>query len=850
MTVACGSDTVAIPGGGQYVPTPDGSDGSNGGSGGAGGGTSAPGLGVGDACDDTVADSTCRGGLACVAAVCAFAHTAPAGSACSAAGECAAGLQCTPTLDPQRHVWSGTCTAVSATAGDVGAGCSADSDCRVGLRCGIVGLAAQCIAEGSVDVGGGCATSGDCFAGLVCAPSAASLDSGAQSPGSCAPLSGPADVPPVSFGIPTAPKLDCEKPTQGTVSAYFEVPGTASADGGGGYDFFRLPFPNDARVTNGKLDLSGFPTPGTFLLGYDPVQRYVDAVSANMTGWSAYTTVLFRFNGELDRKSINFVEGQQSPVEFLDITDPANPGNSGAGWLYSPSGGKYICPNWLGVRRHEGDVLTPGHTYAVLLYNALRNVNGIPVAPAPQFTAMLASTPPTDASLGNAYARYQPLRSYLSAQGADPSQLVNAAVFTVADVLKPMKDLAAATNAQPVPTASGWVKCSAGAKSPCPQADGDRACGTGTADYDEYHALVTLPIFQQGTEPYDVGGAIDPSKPRTESVCVSLTVPKKAAPASGYPLTVFAHGTGGSFRDHARDEVAGALARSTPGVAVLGYDQVEHGPRRGVSTASPNNLFFNFKNPDAARGNPMQGAADVISMGRFARALVVPAAVSGRALAFDRSGAVFFGHSQGSMHGSLGLPYTNDYRAAVLSGNGAGLMEALLTKTKPQNIARAVPFVLGGDYDQNGLYGGDLHPVLSLLQQWIDPADPLNFAKSIAREPNAGIDPKSVFQTYGLADTYSPPLTMRLYATPAQLQVVTHDSSVVTPDAIANFQELAPPLAANFAQGTKTVTLALREYQNDTGDGHFVVFDVPAANQDAIRFLSMAAAGTVPQVGN
>ena len=93
-------------------------------------------------------------------------------------------------------------------------------------------------------------------------------------------------------------------------------------------------------------------------------------------------------------------------------------------------------------------------------------------------------------------------------------------------------------------------------------------------------------------------------------------------------------------------------------------------------------------------------------------------------------------------------------------------MDALLTKTSPQNIAAAVPFALGMDYDdKHRLYGGDTHPVLSILQQWIDPADPLNFASSIARETNTGIDPKSVFQTYGLKDSYSPPLTMELDAT-------------------------------------------------------------------------------------
>jgi hypothetical protein len=42
----------------------------------------------------------------------------------------------------------------------------------------------------------------------------------------------------------------------------------------------------------------------------------------------------------------------------------------------------------------------------------------------------------------------------------------------------------------------------------------------------------------------------------------------------------------------------------------------------------------------------------------------------------------------------------------------------------------------------------------------------------------------------------------------------------------------------------------MRQYQPADGqDGHFVVFDVPQANEDMVRFLSMAASGEVPAIG-
>jgi hypothetical protein len=203
------------------------------------------------------------------------------------------------------------------------------------------------------------------------------------------------------------------------------------------------------------------------------------------------------------------------------------------------------------------------------------------------------------------------------------------------------------------------------------------------------------------------------------------------------------------------------------------------------------------------------------------------------------------------MHGSLALPYTNDYVATVLSGNGASLMDALLTKTEPENIAGAVPVALGGDFNGEGkLFSGVHHPVLTLLQQWIEPADPLNFGLLLTREPGEGILPKSVFQTYGLGDTFSPPRTMATYAAAARLAVAAHDPSVGTPDDIGGQTEEPVPLAGNFAIDDRVVTLAVRQYQNAADrDGHFVVFDVPNATADVVRFLSMAAAGEVPAVG-
>jgi hypothetical protein len=193
----------------------------------------------------------------------------------------------------------------------------------------------------------------------------------------------------------------------------------------------------------------------------------------------------------------------------------------------------------------------------------------------------------------------------------------------------------------------------------------------------------------------------------------------------------------------------------------------------------------------------------------------------------------------------------------LFSGNGVSLMHALLTKTEPVNIARVVPLIVndGVELDlANGelagdLPGGDHHPVLSLVQQYIDPADPLNFAKQIAREPLEGYLPKHIFQTYGLGDSFSPPQTMRIYATAANLDVVRASASAAKPDDLGTESDDFP-LTASFAVDGVEYTTGVRQYGPPAGeDGHFVVYDVSEANADALRFLGMAASGLVPQIG-
>jgi pimeloyl-ACP methyl ester carboxylesterase len=289
--------------------------------------------------------------------------------------------------------------------------------------------------------------------------------------------------------------------------------------------------------------------------------------------------------------------------------------------------------------------------------------------------------------------------------------------------------------------------------------------------------------------------------------------------------------------------VDGAAVRA----ASLGIDLPGHGTRRGGSERPPEELFFNFLNPRAARDNVAQGAADLMALVRWARNYFLPGTNSptGRTISFDADRIALFGHSQGALHTVLMLPYEPDVAAAVLSGNGAYLTESLLNKTKPFDIAGALPFALLDANSDRELDGGSFHPVLAIFQMYFERVDGINFAYRLQTEPEASAPTgHHVFMTYGLYDSYSPEPTQKAYARAADLPTVGED--------LANLGQTRaePPLGANADLGGVARTIGLRQYTPSSGeDGHFVAFDAVKGRPDVLRFLLQALSGQTPEIG-
>jgi hypothetical protein len=801
--------------------------------------------GLGDPCSDEL---ICRSGLVCRPdGTCGAAGTTPEGVPCALTADCTAGLACLWERDPT----TGEPRTLCRPAGDGGDSefCAATADCASGLVCVAEGFGGRCrpaSTDGDVDFP--CDALTDCAAGLVC-----------SADGTCVLAAAAGGGP----GFAIWDGVDCApRDTTGATRFYFEVPRGPLAPG---HDFFRLPWPNDIRRTaDGRLDLTDFPHPGTAGPPVDVLDRFLRAAERDLTGFSTNGFIYFRSSNAIDWDTLD--GGGTSPtLYFVDLTPATAPTDRhpliGYGWGASTGGSRYLCQDWLAIRPPRGWPLFPARTYAVVFTTGVLDADGDAMAREPDFEALLQSTRPAgDEPLGLAWDAYAPFRAYLARDGVDPATILVAAVFTTQDVPRTLELAKVVIDARPVSPATGVVRCTATAASPCD----DGLTGTGhvrgcfgeSAAFDELQGRFATPVFQAGTAPHlapeDGGGFVYDGAGRPQiqgeaDVCFALTIPKGSPmPAGGWPVVVYAHGTGGSFRSFVADGLAERLSAvtladgSTQRFAVLSFDLPEHGARAGGSTESPDLLFFNVANPAAAYGNVLQGAIDIWQASRVLATTDWDDASSptGSAVRFDPARLYFYGHSQGATHGVSALAFDGSFAGAVLSGAGGSLLDTLLAKTSPFDVAAALRIALA-DPDLGGV-----HPALTVFQTYLEVADPVNYGRFLVRTPLGPPAARSVLMLWGARDTYSPSPAMTALAGSLWLPV----AEPVLEDP-GGFETAPLPATGNRRSGGDTATAILSQHAAPGGvDGHFVATQVPDARRRIDQFLGTAARDGVPTV--
>lgn len=770
------------------------------------------------------------------------------GDECGGVLGCESPLVCSRSFRCARPGTPGTVPA--------GGGCSQDGDCQALLACGVDGA---CVTLDGVGLDEFCAEAIPCRSDLICGASAACLAPGA--PGTSAEGEACTTGEDCRLGLICNEALCarlqtwrplCAPEASEEPVAYFRVP----RSGQGEADFFYLPFPNDLRLKEGRLDLRHHPRPGSDF-PVPGVAELVDELRGEQrSGFSPMSTVIFRFSQPVDAKSIRSVVSSGDDANMLlvefNAQDLAASRRRGMMWTSRDQGLPYVCGPWMGFRPVEGWPIATG-TAAVVLLDGLKTWDGDPIGREPDLDALLGDARPGSADLSRVHETYAPLRAWLDAVGIDRGRVLSAALFSVDDPPNALARLRAATDAwEPGPTIDEVVVCDEGVASPC-ASDGtadlpERGCGPQAAGYVELHGTVTLPIFQEGMAPYTTegeggvplyaGGA--PPVVRTESVCFSLTVPSAGPmPEAGWPLLLFAHGTGGSFRSHVHNGLAELVAGVDVGgeapvrVAVLGIDAPLHGPRRNSDQPSEE-LFFDYRNPGAARGNSLQAIADLFGLARLAGAGLTLTA-GDLEVRTDPAQVHFMGHSQGAQTGVPFLAFADEVQSAVLSGAGADLVTGLMTKSQPVDLTQAIKVLLGDPALS------PQHPILGLMQQYFDVVDPVHYGPLVFGLRREGTTRQHTFHVVGTDDHYSPPETMvalaralRVHQAVPRLEPV-EDLDPVTLPATGNYYELLTGVMEQFAP-------------DGDYDGHFVAFRHTEARRKLAHFIATAVANEMPTV--
>jgi hypothetical protein len=474
----------------------------------------------------------------------------------------------------------------------------------------------------------------------------------------------------------------------------------------------------------------------------------------------------------------------------------------------------------------------------------------------------------------------------LSEEGVALTEIAHLAVFTTNDPtaeLMAVRDTLYAEFPAPTVIPSTWMTA----------ADGGN--GNNLSGYQAYQGWYgPAPNYQAGKAPFanngDGGGFVFDAKGKavlqsTFNMRFTFVVPnatKCPMPASGYPMVMYAHGTGGDYRSIVEEYPSIGDVLSSHCLASMGVDQIDHGARPGAPSESDPDyesevelLFFNLNNPIAARTNGREGAIDVAQQARLFTAshTSIPASVSitGKEILFDPTNLVFFGHSQGGLNGPLYLAVDDSARGGVLSGSGSMITIALLEKVAPSpSVADLVKLVLGLETPAQRAELNLFHPALSLAQSLVDTIDPIHYVGYIFQHPRPGFAPKSIYQTEGtysdgLGDDFAPDQGIEVESVALGLPLMT---PAIHPIVEAGWGGLStvtiPPagLSGNLAGGKASGVIA--QFQptcptpvvpcpDENDDGHYVVFDVPACHEQAAAFCQNLAAdptGRVPAVMN
>ena len=588
-------------------------------------------------------------------------------------------------------------------------------------------------------------------------------------------------------------------------------------------DWTATPWPTDRlRNADGRLDLSSFPNPDI-----DVLADYLDYASEALLGWGLNGSIYVQLAGAVDPASLpSAAQAMADPKALVQVVN-VTPGSSRYGERmplefrsYESGKDPYYLPHTLAIHPVFGFPLAEGETYCALVTRGVKDAQGRHLGRPAAFDAALDA----DASLA-------PLVAWLPDSGLLREDLAVATCFTTDRPTLELRQVRAFIETSPVP----------------PMTDVE---DLGTAKlFHEYRGHYTAPNFQAGDKPYEEDGDLrfgedgQPIVQFEEPVRFLLIVPTAyKMPAAGWPVILYAHGTGGDYETCKTTKTSVGPALAKEGFAMICIDQPLHG-ERGLDGVDPALWSFNVMNPRAGRTNFRQSAIDTMTLTRMIAlgGFDLTEAQVGEVVAFDPGNIHFFGHSHGGISGALAIGIEPRIRAAVLSGAGGVLIETVLLRKDPLDFAEltmGVFDIASEDFDR-------FHPTLSVVQMLVDATDPINYSR-LWLHPGDGGTPKHVFVTEGTEDAQTPSFGTDAMCAAAGVPLIDPVVQASPGHELAGLELLHEPVSGNILLATgERRTAGLRQW---LGADHFVAFQDGTARARWTNFFRAIGKGMTPVI--
>ncbi len=622
---------------------------------------------------------------------------------------------------------------------------------------------------------------------------------------------------------------------------------TIAFDLSGGDELFAMPFPSDLRLkSDGRIDLSTFPNKRNL-----PIVRDLLSSAEEHAGFPTMPIAWFRFTGVVPQhaKDQLIAADPSSSALLVDIDESS--GERGA--LYPLVAQTLPVDAFAGeglvsLAPRPGVVLRANTRYAFVLRTSF--------APG-------VSTPPAFAELvrggGDAKAKalYAPLWSALDELHVADKDLLVATVFTTGDEIAMMRARTEAVRAAHDVTIDGLAL--------------DTEHGVNHPDVCVLAGTVTMPVFQQGEQPYSTQGRFildasgTPIQQGSIDVPIRITIPKGAMPPTGWPLWQYVHGSGGASFDLVDEGFnttpeSGPMPGEGPGVVV---------GRRGIAaaaTAMPVNpermpgadpqAYLNFNNLAAMPYTFQQGVIeqrlllDALLALRITPAMLADcgATVPGAGGLFDPDTLTLGGHSMGGMYTNMIGAVEPRFGALTPFGAGGFWNVFILDTELVANADQLLAGILGIDGDTLTF----MHPVLGLLGIGWEVAEPGASMARLAQRPLDGFPERHVYQPIGQGDRYFPETILDAAALAYGNSEAGDEIWPGTQEALA-VQGLEGmleyPVRENRQNpGTRTTSVVVQYADGGVADGHQIYRQLPAVRYQYSCFLATYIRDGAPTV--